>query len=220
MKGMRGIEISVGIVFIAAMAILGYYTILMGQDPFEGKELREFRVLFSDVGGLSVKDRVFVKGVLSGEVEDIALHEGVVETVLKVYREFPVYENYVISIDTNAVLGGKQINIDPGTKKSSDGRPLNELPDSFQFEGRLNDVMRSIGSLIDDNRANINASIYNLRIFSEKLNTDRSTLGRLVGDDTLMNETEGLVKDLRDTIEDSREQAPVTSFIRAALTAF
>ena len=118
------------------------------------------------------------------------------------------------------MLGGKQINIDPGTKKNSDGRPLNELPDSFQFEGRLNDVMRSIGSLIDDNRANINASIYNLRIFSEKLNTDRSTLGRLVGDDTLMNETEGLVKDLRDTIEDSREQAPVTSFIRAALTAF
>ena len=42
----------------------------------------------------------------------------------------------------------------------------------------------------------------------------------MINEDTIHADTGKLIKELRDAVEDSREQAPVTSFIRAALTAF
>ena len=36
----------------------------------------------------------------------------------------------------------------------------------------------------------------------------------------LINKAQTLVDELKDVVEDVREQAPITSFIRAALTAF
>jgi len=62
--------------------------------------------------------------------------------------------------------------------------------------------------------------IRNLRSFSEKLNSGQGTLSKLLTDDKIANQASDLLEQLRDTIEDAREQAPVTSFIKAALMAF
>ena len=55
---------------------------------------------------------------------------------------------------------------------------------------------------------------------TEKIDTGQGTLGKLINENRVHDSTDGLIKELRDAIEDTREQAPVTSFIRAALTAF
>ena len=58
------------------------------------------------------------------------------------------------------------------------------------------------------------------REISDKINYGQGTIGKLINKDNIHAQTDQLVKELRETIEDAREQAPITSFIKAALTAF
>jgi phospholipid/cholesterol/gamma-HCH transport system substrate-binding protein len=60
----------------------------------------------------------------------------------------------------------------------------------------------------------------NLAVVTAKLSSGEGTIGRLLMHDKMYQDADDLVKELRESVEDAREQAPVTSFIRAALTAF
>lgn len=89
------------------------------------------------------------------------------------------------------------------------------------------DPIAGITQLIEDNRDNIRVTFDNIAQITYKINNGRGTIGRLINDDELHRNTETLLtdaqivlKELRESLEDTREQAPVTSFIRAALTAF
>jgi phospholipid/cholesterol/gamma-HCH transport system substrate-binding protein len=63
-------------------------------------------------------------------------------------------------------------------------------------------------------------TISNIKSITQKIDEGKGTLGKLINDNRVHENTDGLIKELRDAIEDTREQAPITSFIRAALTAF
>ncbi len=89
------------------------------------------------------------------------------------------------------------------------------------------DPVAGIAELISENRGNVRETISNVRDITRKINEGRGTLGLLVNDDelhrnanTLVTDAQTVVKELRESLEDTREQAPVTSFVRAALTAF
>ena len=89
------------------------------------------------------------------------------------------------------------------------------------------DPVAGIAELISENRGNVRETIQNVRDITQKINEGRGTLGLLVNDDelhrnanTLVSDAQTVVKELRESLEDTREQAPVTSFVRAALTAF
>ena len=84
------------------------------------------------------------------------------------------------------------------------------VPDPFTLLSRL----------IADNRGNVNATVKNLRDITDKINSGKGTLGKIINEDTVHGQATDLIKQLQDTIEDTREQAPITSFLRAALTAF
>lgn len=89
------------------------------------------------------------------------------------------------------------------------------------------DPIAEIAELIEENRKNVKNTVDNLADITDKINKGKGTLGQLVNDDdlhenanTLIKDAEVVVKELRESLEDTREQAPVTSFVRAALTAF
>ena len=86
--------------------------------------------------------------------------------------------------------------------------------------GKYEDVMGALSEILDENRENLYASVRNLRQITDKINAGQGTIGKLINEDRIHGQTEELVKELRETIEDAREQAPITSFLRAALTAF
>jgi len=71
-----------------------------------------------------------------------------------------------------------------------------------------------------ENRENIYYLIKNIRGITEKLNSGEGTIGKLLADEEMHTKTDELIKDVKETLEDAREQAPITSFIRAALTIF
>jgi phospholipid/cholesterol/gamma-HCH transport system substrate-binding protein len=55
---------------------------------------------------------------------------------------------------------------------------------------------------------------------TEKINKGQGTLAKLVNDDAIFKETKALLKELRESVEDLREQAPINSFIGVVFSAF
>lgn len=213
-------EIIVGIVFFCAMGILGYYTIIR-SDIFEGRKYYYWTVVFEDVEGLSIGNKIFVNGVEAGSVSEIELlKDGHVTVVLKLHKVFDLYTNYQITITNASALGGKIIMINPGAAIVK-GKSFEIVDDMEHLKGiSVGDPLTKISQVIDENRDDIRIAVKNITDFAEKINKGDGTIAKLVNEDTVHKEAGNLIKEARDTMEDSREQAPVTSFIRALFTFF
>ncbi len=215
-------EIAVGLFFFIAMGVLAYYTIIMTGEFMERRDSFFMNVHFTSVEGLSSKAKVKINGVVSGGVHDIQLNEddNTVTVKLRMTRKFRLYSNYRISIRSESALGGRYVSIDPGKRVVGD-RTMEEVVEYDDLDGQsYGDPLTLLSELIADNRDNLFNTIKNVRSITEKIDTGQGTLGKLINENRVHDSTDGLIKELRDAIEDTREQAPVTSFIRAALTAF
>ncbi len=213
-------EMIVGLVVLSALTVLGYYTIIMSKKEFEPKGSYDMTVIFTDVGGLEVSNKVNIKGVFSGTVREIQLQDEGVRVTMRMYNSFKLYENYRIAIRSEAALGGKNVSIYPGGGFDSRGYPFPIVQTRDALSGELDDPFLSISKLIDENRANVRVAVRNIREISEKVNRGTGTVGKLLNEDKVHAQTGKLLKEASDVLEDAREQAPITSFIRAALTAF
>jgi phospholipid/cholesterol/gamma-HCH transport system substrate-binding protein len=220
MEGKFRNEIVVGILFLVAMIILGYYTIIMSRKFLEPAAVYRITVIFPNVEGLEDANKVRINGVEAGSVEEIKLKGHQVLVKLKMFTEFTLYQNFSIKIKSDSLLGKKFIGISPGSPYDKKGVAQVVVTDRENLPGKYEDVLGSLTELIDENRDNIYASIRNLRDITDKINAGKGTIGKLINEDKLAQQTVDLVKELRETIEDAREQAPITSFLRAALTAF
>ncbi len=212
-------EIAVGIMFFAAMGILAYFTIIK-RDLFDTRDYYNMTALFTNVEGMELGNKVMVNGVESGKVTEIRLSGNRVIVTMRLFNQFTLYENYSITMKSASMLGGKFISIFPGT-------PFVEGESQAVVTARENligfatgDPVEMVSILIDENREDINATIGNIRDITEKINSGQGTLGRLVNDDSIHARTDDLIVELRESLEDAREQAPITSFIRAAITFF
>jgi phospholipid/cholesterol/gamma-HCH transport system substrate-binding protein len=220
MKEKIKFELALGVLFFVAISILGYYTIIMGRKIFEPEEAFSMTVIFKNVEGLNLKDKVKVNGVISGSVTSIDLKDTYVVVGLRIYRKFTLHENYAIRIKTEAALGGKHVSIIPGTPTDDEGKTYAVVENLENLTGEFDDPLGTISRIVEENRKNIQVTFNNLREITDKINSGKGTIGKLLNIDDVHSEIGEMVKDIRETIEDAREQAPITSFIRAALTVF
>ncbi len=213
-------EIVVGVLFLSAMIILGYYTIIMSRKFFEPRAAYRMTVIFPTIDGLDLGNKVKINGVDAGSVEEIQLYGYQVRVKLKMFIPFTMHRNFSIKIKSDSLLGKKFVGIFPGSPYDRNGAEQAVIAERNDLPGKYEDIMGSLSDLIDENRENIYASINNIRLITDKINHGTGTVARLINEDKIYSQTDELVKELRETIEDAREQAPITSFIRAALTAF
>jgi len=83
------------------------------------------------------------------------------------------------------------------------------------FTERLEKGEGSLGMLMkDDNKIynDIDATVANLRVVSERLANGEGTLGKLSADDQLYKDVHGLIKDVRQTVDNFRDTMPITAF--------
>ncbi|MCB1177478.1 MAG: MCE family protein [Leptospiraceae bacterium] len=169
-------------------------------------------------------------------------HSTKVEVTLVIQSPLKIYENYDIKIKNESLLSGRMVAIDPGseTTLSTEGekipgdkkrnRPIN-IKDNTSFnklEGKTSeDPLSSLSELISENRGDLRKIISNIADVTGKINNGNGTIGKLINSDelhsgvnTTLTDAQIVLRELREGLEDTREQAPVTSFIRAALTAF
>ncbi|GBF49253.1 ABC transporter substrate binding protein [Leptospira ryugenii] len=166
-----------------------------------------------------------------------------VELTLLLKAPINLFDNYQITIKNESLLSGRVVALDPGSKYNIDpktkqfdmGSPLHD-PILLQpkagkmvpIQGKVTqDPLVSLSELIAENRADIRKSIQNVAEITGKINQGKGTLGKLINEsdvhksvNTTLGDAQVVLKEIREGLEDTREQAPVTSFIRSALSAF
>lgn len=159
-----------------------------------------------------------------------------VEVTILLKEPVRMYENYDIAIRNESLLSGRVISIDPGTSESTEeGKGAHRTFQVVDYKtgltslkGRvLQDPLVSLSELIAENRGDIRKTFSNVADITTKINNGDGTLGRLINRDdlhtnvnTVLTDAQIVLRELREGLEDTREQAPVTSFIRAALSSF
>ncbi|MCS7205689.1 MAG: MlaD family protein [Leptospiraceae bacterium] len=89
------------------------------------------------------------------------------------------------------------------------------------------DPIAGLSELIAENRHNVRRTLQNIAEITDKINQGKGTVGQLINDsklyddaNTLISNAKITVREMRENLEDTREQAPVTNFIRILLTSF
>jgi phospholipid/cholesterol/gamma-HCH transport system substrate-binding protein len=155
-----------------------------------------------------------------------------------------IYENYQVTIKNESLLSGRVISLDPGSRFARDPKTLEMQATGNEYlvlsdyttknkshpplKGKVTeDPLVSLSELIAENRADIRKTFSNISGITTKINNGEGTLGRLINENevhknvnTTLTDAQIVLRELREGMEDLREQAPVTSFIRAALSAF
>ena len=80
-------------------------------------------------------------------------------------------------------------------------------------------ISETIGSLRDAS-ARLDGSLTNIESISRTISEGEGTIGMLVNDDALYEDLRVAIGELKGTIEDMREQAPLSAFISAIGVAF
>jgi phospholipid/cholesterol/gamma-HCH transport system substrate-binding protein len=83
------------------------------------------------------------------------------------------------------------------------------------------DAVAALGKVVDEDTAkSLKKTIGNIEEITAAIREGRGTVGQLVMDRQLINEAQRLIVELRESVEDVREQAPINAFIGAVFAAF
>lgn len=239
-------SVLVGILFFTAVTVVGYFTIITEGGPFR-KGGGSMKILFPGADGIKIGNKVTVQGVPYGYVSSVELvsvdekgnvtkPETSVATKVQIslVLKGPVtlYPNYEITIRNESLLSGRIVAIDPGFQEDGAQEKPSVIsrnnPTESSFRGQVTkDPLVTLSELIAENRTDIRKTVSNLSDITGKINNGDGTLGRLINNgemhsniNTILTDAQIVLREIREGLEDTREQAPVTSFIRSALGAF
>jgi len=216
----------VGLMFLTALVLLGVVTVkVTSWEEILGKEPYFLDVVFfgsaadaemargkGGVGGLERNDPVLISGVEVGRVASVTLdgaqfagaRPGLEQRFkvlvrLELKREYRIRQDYAIRIVDSSLLGGKQIEIDPGS-----GAVVRQSP----LKGRLlPSAIQAFSEVVDRNAENFNRIMKNIAEISSSVKEGDGTVGRLVRDSELHDKMVSVV-DRADRILKAVEQGP------------
>ncbi len=188
----RGNELRVGVTLTLAGLVLILGILWLGGVKF-GDSTYRFNVVFPEVAGLGVGDRVTVAGIASGEILDLQLVEGKVVADVSLDRGIHVPVDSRISVSTYGLIGAKVIAIRPG--ESSEFIQEGDTVFGYYDKG-LGDVVAEMGEALTEIRSVLSAA--------DRALSDTESR-RKVGE-TLENASVAS-SELRDAVGDFRETA-------------
>jgi phospholipid/cholesterol/gamma-HCH transport system substrate-binding protein len=144
----RGNEIRVGITITLAGAVLVIGILWLGGVKF-GDDTYGFSVVFQEVAGLVVGDRVTVAGISSGEITSMELQNGKVLTDVRLSESVRIPVDSRISVSTYGLIGAKVIAIKPG--ESSEYIQPGQTVAGYYDQG-LGDVVAEMGKALTEIR--------------------------------------------------------------------
>lgn len=197
-------EVIVGVFMVAVLALLVYFTIIIsGTELFTGKSKVPVTVLFSDVGGLKMRDSVVLRGMTVGSVSEMRLGDGKVRMTMMIQKDVVFKKGYRLSVCTGSLLGGNYLLIEEGS-----GEPL---PADAVLEGEPpNNWMRDLGTIVaklkeatEGDRvknivANLEEATDSIKVLTARVADGKGMLGKLFSEDnTLYNDLSNTVANLK-----------------------
>ena len=106
-----------------------------------------------------------------------------------------------------------------GKLLSSDATVYNDLQETManlkNVTARLDSGEGSLGKLLKDDSKiydDLDATVANLREVTDRLAKGEGTLGKLSKEEELYNDVQGLIKDVRQTVDNFRDTTPISAF--------
>ncbi len=206
--GMKQIttEFMVGLVFIIAMVLLGFFTIVLTKDAgLWGQEMADVQVELTDVGGLAKGDKVLLRGLEIGKISNAEISPHDPKKIMLTATVKPEYgtfgEGYVAEIKSSSVLGGLYLYLERGDVSKPVQMPL---------EGKEQvDALSQVGEAARD-----------LRNFTRLLDNKESTLYKLATTRELHDEALAAMKSVQQVGVAAEEVKAVRGDIKQALSEF
>lgn len=110
------VETLIGALVVIAAGVFAWFALARGSDTPVSQNAREFGARFSSISGVDRGADVRVSGVKVGIVKAISLDPETNEAraVLTVDSNINVFDDAVARIQTDGLLGGAYISLDPG----------------------------------------------------------------------------------------------------------
>ncbi len=228
------LETRLGLFF--ALALIAAFVILemLGGTAFFKGGYR-LHALFNTIQELKVGDPVKMAGVEIGRVESVGLTNSQVRVTLRVFtKDTTVRTDSKATIKFTGLMGQNFVAVDFGTPAgvaAADGVFLQtvEQPDLGQIMAKLDNVATGVenltksftGDKIDNllgpftdflkqNQIPLTATIGNLKTISDNIAQGKGTVGMLINDPTLYNNTLTTVSNLQGTMQTLSDDAKLT----------
>jgi len=188
-----GREIRLGFFFFAMLIVLGFVTLTVSQwTPWWAKRQRQ-TVQFPSADGLKRGDTVRVVGVPYGRVESVDYRRGEkrVDVVVSLDHKLDLREDYAITIQESALIGGRYIEIFPG---SEDAKPRD--PSAPLVGKTLPSPMQELSKMVEENRTNIRETIRDVREVARTIREGPGTLHELISNRSLFDRAEKVIAHL------------------------
>ena len=189
-----------GIFFVGAVALLGYFTVFMADVSFFGQKTR-LSAFFSETNGLREGDAVLVAGMRWGKVDGLTFRPTAefserIEVSFSLTEAVTLKEDVRVTIEDATLLGGKILAIEPG----SAGSPPRVA--DVKLMGRVaGNVLEEVQAIVVDNQESIKSAIEGLVAIVRELEDTGGTIGRLINDDVLGEEVARSITSFSKTFE-------------------
>lgn len=185
------VELKVGLAVITAALVL-IFGIIWIKEYRPGVKRYDCRVLFPNIGSLSVGDPVRVLGVKKGEVENIDLSGNEVLVKFSLTSDVELRSDAEITVKNLGLMGERFVDISPGSSDS----PLDlSIPARGYYDTGISEVMGMMGQVMVEMRQLI--SVFQSAVGSEE---GEPLLVKIV------NDMEKITNDLRELTENNKDK--------------
>lgn len=204
-------EMIVGLFFIAAICILGYFTILLNPDSSLEKDYTRVVAFKENSGNLKEGATVRIKGVPLGRVSKVEMSKDYQTVLVTVsFKEKPIiYKDYMVKVIVSSLLGGEYLEVYIGTPEAG------ELPEDVILEGMpprdlmgdASEVIYEIRNSLEKDKLmdrlanilkNLEKSSAEMTEVFEHIKEGKGTLGKLIYDEGVLTKIEEALAPFKD----------------------
>jgi phospholipid/cholesterol/gamma-HCH transport system substrate-binding protein len=204
------IEVVVGAFMVMILLGLAYFTIIIGKHRLFQPTYR-MEIVFGDVMGLKEGDKVMVRGLPVGKVEDLQLEDTGVHVIVRLEENIDLRQDYAVSIMASSVLGGRHLSIEEGSHDSPDicedriligEEPYDLMADASELMSALKKNVVEEGGIVD----NLKGAVAKLNDVMTRISGGEGALGKLVtSEGKLYDDLGAVVASFRDVAEKLKE---------------
>ncbi|MCO5171880.1 MAG: hypothetical protein M9894_36735 [Planctomycetes bacterium] len=211
MKKAQVAEIIVGLVFVAAVSLLGVYTIVITGVGLGRPKL--YQVVFGEVFGLREGDAVRIEGYEVGQVRELRpLEDSQILAVIEVRGEVEIYgpgSGSEVSVVPFSPLGGRVVEVKRGKAGvveayryfgDAEGAVSREEADVIQGHA-VGELLQTLNRLVDENRESVGRIVGNLERVSAQLTRTDNILGYLINSQAGQQRLEAVVDGMSSSAE-------------------
>lgn len=188
-----------GAVFLAALGILGYYTLFLTNISWF-KKTYDLQVHFEELNGLREGDSVLVAGMRWGRIKSMEFDPEApidkrITVICTLEKPLTLREGFTIEIADATLLGGRNLAIDPGPATGK------KMPPDQALSGTVApNPLDALGKLVTESQRGVKDIVDNFAEMAKQARGGKGTIGRLLNDEAVAEDLAQSLKTLSTTL--------------------